>query len=405
VPHRVPDYSTSKPTERLTMKRASNVLALLIGLAVSTPTLCAFVTVSSPHHNPSVPSTSLRYREGPGDDVFDLAPPAIRPHVLGRGGQRGGPSLPPPGMPARDSPFLEMGEHVGEKSQWEMSNPQSVGAIMEAQHRPSPPRRSVWETTSTVKTVQGGALRTWSMEDPHIDHVQVLLRNEGTPLHATVELWHGPDDAPFKMAVYSDDGDAHPFSCILATPGYASHSIGIRNKGPLEYPCGAAVVADLDEAFAYPDDRAASGLGSLLHGMQLYGDLRTIQGESSSESFFFPPSTESVQILVQTDGRPCHARLELTQGPDEVRQVVEVYLEDGEERPLLAVLETPGTATTVRVVNVGGAAFPITVAVEPHLVDASHAVRRGPPASAPPRLLLGEFAERVDGPPGFFFAN
>jgi hypothetical protein len=274
-----------------------------------------------------------------------------------------------------------------------MSNPQSVGEIKFP--------RSIWDT-STVKIVQGGALKTWSMEIPHIDHVQVLLKNEGTPMHATVELWHGPDNAPVKMAVYSDDGDAYPFACVFATPGDNSHSIGIKNKGPMEYPCNAVVIADLDEASAY--DNAASGLSSHVYNLQEYGDLRRIQGGSSSESFVFSPATESVQVLIQTDGRPCHARLELTQGPDNIKQVVEMYMEDGEERPFFAVLETPGMSNTIRIVNVGESAFPITAAVEPYLVDASHAVRR-PASNASPRLLFEEFSERVEGPPGFFFVN
>lgn len=360
-----------------------------------TPNL-AFVTVPSRHHCTASP-TSLKYRDRPDDGTPDMEPPAIRPEVLRRGGV---PKILPPPL----SPFLEMGEHVGDKSRRQMSNLQSVGDIMEHQHQPKMPR-TIWDS-STVRTVQGGALRTWSLEIPYIDHVQVLLKNEGTPMHATVDLWHGPDNAPVKMAIYSDDGSAHPFSCILATPGDNSHSIGIKNKGPMEYPCGAVVIADMDEVDAFHYEE--SGLSSLIYNLQEYGDLRKIQGDSSSESYVFPPSTESVQVLIQTDGRPCHARLELTQGPNDIKQVVEMYMEDGEERPFFAVLETPGVTNTIRIVNVGAMSFPIIAAVEPYVVDdASHTAVVRRPAAAPTSVarVFDDFAERVDGPPGFYFVN
>ena len=218
--------------------------------------------------------------------------------------------------------------------------------------------KTIWDTSAPI-TVQGGSLRTWSFADPSIERLQVFLKTEGRPLNANVELWHGPDNTPQKMAVYLEDGSKRPFSCVIETPR-GHNAIAIRNTGHLEFPLQAAVVEDA---------MGAEGLGPVAERLsQMSADKKTIQG-GAIKTYSFTPAVASVQVLLKTDGRPLNARIELLQGPNNDKQVVELYTEDGLERPFYMVIDTPGVGNVVRIVNTATVEFPLTAAVEPYLVE------------------------------------
>jgi len=94
---------------------------------------------------------------------------------------------------------------------------------------------------SPAQLVQGGSLRTWSYRSANVDQLQVVLSSDGRPLDADVELWHGPDNTPFKMRVYSENGDTRPFSAVVETPR-GPNTVAIRNIGQLEFPMRASVL-------------------------------------------------------------------------------------------------------------------------------------------------------------------
>jgi hypothetical protein len=132
--------------------------------------------------------------------------------------------------------------------------------------------------------------------------------------------------------------------------------VAIRNIANLEFPVAAAVAA-------------SNGFDPFNKISQLDTSL-IVQG-GALRTFPFDPMVDSVQIMLTTDGRPLNARIELLQGPNNNKQVLEVYTEDGLERPFYTVLETPGSGNVVRIVNTATVEFPLMATVEPYSVSSA----------------------------------
>ena len=213
-----------------------------------------------------------------------------------------------------------------------------------------PTRKAPVKADSTI-LVQGGSLRTWSYRSPSVEQVQVVLSTEGRPLDADIELWHGPDNTPCKMRVYVENGQLRPFSAVIETPR-GPNTVAIRNIGQIEFPIAANVVADQVDT---PSEHCIAASA-------------TIQG-GALRTYPFDPTVDSVEVLLKTDGRPLNARIELLQGPNNNKQVIELYTEDGLDRPFFAILETPGSGNVVRIVNTAPIEFPMTAGVVPHSIN------------------------------------
>jgi len=211
-------------------------------------------------------------------------------------------------------------------------------------------RRGVAKSDTVL--VQGGSLKTWAFPSSAVDRVQVTLTTDGRPLDADVQLWCGPDNTPAKMRVYSEDGNTRPFSAVIATPFGGDNTVAVRNVGQIEFPLAADVSAQFIEE-PYSDFRETS---IIVQG----GALRT---------FNFDTSVDSVEVMLKTDGRPLNARIELLQGPNNNKQVIELYTEDGLERPFFAIIDTMGSGNVVRIVNTAPMEFPMTASVQPHSIN------------------------------------
>ena len=244
----------------------------------------------------------------------------------------------PMGVVSRSAVSMQLAPAVGER----------VGTFVAG----SPVGMTGQQVDSSI-LVQGGSLRTWSYRSPAIEQVQVVLSTEGRPLDADIELWHGPDNTPCKMRVYVENGQLRPFSAVIETPR-GPNTVAIRNIGQIEFPIAANVIAD------HVDNPSVDCIGS----------STTIQG-GALRTYPFDPSVDSVEVLLKTDGRPLNARIELLQGPNNNKQIIELYTEDGNDRPFFCVLETPGSGNVVRVVNTAPVEFPMTASVVPHSISDS----------------------------------
>jgi hypothetical protein len=199
--------------------------------------------------------------------------------------------------------------------------------------------------------VQGGTLKTWSYASSAVERVQVSLSTEGRPLDADIELWQGPDNTPVKMRVYSEDGNYRPFNAVIETPS-APNTIAIRNIGQIEFPLAASMIAnDVEEPIS---NFAATAM--------------TVQG-GAIRTYPFAPDVQRIEVMLKTDGRPLNARIELLQGPNNNKQVIELYADDGLARPFFAIRDTVGAGNVVRIANTAPIEFPLVASVQPHYID------------------------------------
>lgn len=231
-----------------------------------------------------------------------------------------------------------------------------LGKQVQQQSVPPPPTASAPARPTSLLakspevTVQGGSLKTWAFSSPSVERVMVVLKTEGRPLDADVELWAGPDNTPHKIRVYIENGATRPFSAVMETPR-GPNTIAVRNIGQLEFPL-----------FSQIEAVSSNGpLGGEISAEPLSAPI-VIQG-GALRTFPFDPSVESVQVLLKTDGRPLNSRIELLQGPNNNKQVIELYTEDGLDRPFYAILESPGSGNVIRIVNTATVEFPMTASV------------------------------------------
>ena len=196
-----------------------------------------------------------------------------------------------------------------------------------------------------INSLQSGSIRTWSYKSYDVNRVQVNLKSNGRPLDATVELWNGPNNSPSKMRVYLQDGYKYHFNTVIETPTF-SNTVAIKNIGTAEFPLSANVRSyDID-----------------LPTNDCFDNLVNIQGDSL-KIFIVDSQVKRIQILITTDGRPIDSRIELLQGPNNNKQVIEIYNDDGYVRQFYCILDTPDSSNVIRIINKSPIEFPISASV------------------------------------------
>jgi len=218
-----------------------------------------------------------------------------------------------------------------------------------------------WDQMPPVTVQGGGALKTWSFPIADIERVYLAMNSqgpaEGNPLKVHIDLNQGPDNTPQRMSVYSGKGNYRKCKFWIETPGGYS-SLFIRNNAPLVFPISASV--GLERANS---DRAESILASSEDLYEMSPD-DLVQG-GAIHTYPLPAAVETLKIMLKTDGRPLNAQVELIQGPNAPKYTIDIYTEDGLERPFCFVMETPGAGNVVRIINTATVEFPLVASVGP----------------------------------------
>lgn len=209
----------------------------------------------------------------------------------------------------------------------------------------------------TARKVQGDTLKTWDFANPNTQRVQVGAKgSNGRPLHSRIEYWHTPSYIPFQVTAYTEDGLERPIDCIIETPKHPK-TIALFNTASQQMPFDAAVD---DTGLVSPYDAVANAPGA-------HSDI--VQGGGMVKYYTFDADVESVQVYIRSPEYNMKAKIELTTGPDSVRQTYEVYCSSGYKTPFYCVIQTPGSqSSTLRLINQNSVEFPFDAYVLPYQV-------------------------------------
>ena len=224
--------------------------------------------------------------------------------------------------------------------------------------RPSPIDDEFLRKAPNACRVQGDTLRTFDF--PNVDTKRVQVGAEGSsgrPLNTRIEYWHTPSYIPFQVTAYSEDGELRPVDCIIETPKHPK-TIGLYNTGSQQMPLDAAA---FDTRMVSPYDAIASGPGA--------ARCDVVQGGGMIKYYNFDANVDSIQVYIRSPEYNMKAKLEITTGPNSVRQTYEVYCSSGYKTPFYTVIQTPGNEpSTLRVINQNTVEFPFDCYVLPYRV-------------------------------------
>jgi len=197
---------------------------------------------------------------------------------------------------------------------------------------------------SLMQRVEGKTRKTWKFNDLSQDRVQVAVVSEGRPVHADIQLWLGPDWTPFSLKAYSEDGKARPIQTLVGTRNKAA-MIEVRNVGEYEFPVQAASNYAKGAMVLVPQDIPATTPATRVDG-------------GARRSFPLDPTTQQLEVVLNTDGKQLNARVEILNGPNNQKQTFEVFTNNGMLNSLCVCFNTPDAGNTVRIINLAPVEFP-----------------------------------------------
>lgn len=196
--------------------------------------------------------------------------------------------------------------------------------------------------------IQGNTRHTWNFADSSKEVVQVALQsNNGRPLNADIQLWIGPNWTPVTVKAHSEDGKDYPIQTLIGTRKKAAN-LEVMNTGPYTMPLRAAVSYAIDPLASARDSVMYETEGKYMEGGSVY-------------HLSFAPEIEQLQVLLKTEGKQLNAKIELLNGPNNVKQEFEVFTNNGELNSLFVVFNTPGEGNAIRVKNLAPMTYPCMI--------------------------------------------
>ena len=212
--------------------------------------------------------------------------------------------------------------------------------------------KEITPDSSLAQKIESLTRKTWQFNDAKRNLVQVAVVSEGRPINADFELWIGPDWTPFSLKAYSENGQVRPIQTLIGTRNQAA-MLAIRNVGDSEFPftaaanyAGEALQQGLEEALSAPKQRK-----------------QNVDGAGSIKFHTVDADTSQAELVLMTDGRQLNAKVELLNAPNNAKQTVEVFTNNGLLNALYLRFDTPDAGDVIRVINQAPVEFPFKMYV------------------------------------------
>ena len=231
---------------------------------------------------------------------------------------------------------------------------------------------------SDQERIQGDSLRTYDNPMGGSSDTSVDLKTQGRPIHADLQMWAGPNNVPKSVRLYSQDGSQYGIgTTFTASNSQQPNSVSIRNQANMEFPLTARVTSaspanpTQTPSGTFQNQSQAQSASQVPRAIEHEGGV-LIQGEGMVKTFPIAANMQKVQIILQsspmTGSRrlPIMAKVELLQGPNNVKTSAEIY-DDGMHGDYFeTVFDTPGFSSSIRITNTGPMTYPFHVLVLPH---------------------------------------
>lgn len=244
--------------------------------------------------------------------------------------------------------------------------------------------------------IQGGSRHTYD----NYGSSQTFIETDGRPLDVEMEIWDGPNNSPTRVKMYSEDGRQRPMNILTDNMNGRGGTVSVRNTGSMEFPINAGVSSMNRGGYGGPE--MMMGAPNMMmqpnfsspNGFVAPSTSRgeTVQG-GALKTFSLNSSVNAVQVTITSDGLPVNAKVELWGTSTHVKQLAEVYNDNGQTRPFAAIIDVPGGENTIAVRNTGPMEYPIKVVVEPVGMGRNNLGGNGNP-------MMGG-GDIWDGPPPF----